>query len=74
MITVENRPLKTAGRGTTAKREGLRADYSGCRACNTREVDRFSSSLPQFNFSERPSRHFLGGPQGSLLQMADEDR
>ena len=36
------------------------------RARNTTEVDRFSSSLPQFNFSDRPSRHFLGGAQNPL--------
>ena len=32
---------------------GLRADYSGCRSRNTRELVRVFSSLPQFNFSER---------------------
>ena len=31
----------------------LRVDYSGCRSRSTREVDQFSSSHPQFNFSER---------------------
>ena len=42
--------------------QGLGADYSGCRSCNSRKAVRASSSLPQFIFSERPFGCFLGGP------------